>query len=101
MTATDTRQTSSAAPTRTKQQDTRYGNSDLWPPISIRNAMAEANMTVTAVICAVVSQMDDVATAALSRLRAGGRLFHVGAGTSGRVGLQDGANRPGLRLLWT
>lgn len=63
--------------------------------------MAEANMTVTAVICAVVSQMDDVATAALSRLRAGGRLFHVGAGTSGRVGLQDGANRPGLRLLWT
>ncbi|WP_408872213.1 GntR family transcriptional regulator [Gluconobacter roseus] len=94
MTATDTRQTSSPAPTRTKQQDPRYEDSDLWPPTSIRNVMAEAHMTVTAVVCAAVSQMNDVATATLSRLRAGGRLFYVGAGTSGRVGLQDGVEDP-------
>ncbi|GBR46216.1 N-acetylmuramic acid 6-phosphate etherase [Gluconobacter roseus] len=90
MTATNTIQTSSTAPTGTEQQDPRYGDIDLWLAISVLDALAEAQMTATAVARAAIPQMNDVITAALPRLRAGGRLFYVGAGTSGRVGLQDG-----------
>lgn len=90
MTAKDTIQTSSTAPTGTEQQDPRYTDIDLWPASSVLDALAEAQMTATAVARAAIPQMNDVITAALPRLRAGGRLFYIGAGTSGRVGLQDG-----------
>ncbi|MQR97609.1 N-acetylmuramic acid 6-phosphate etherase [Gluconobacter aidae] len=90
MSAKNTSLPSSVAPGGTEQQDPRYGDIDLWPVTSVLDSLAEAQMTATAVARAAVPQMNDVVTAALPRLRAGGRLFYVGAGTSGRVGLQDG-----------
>mgnify|MGYP003365216571 CR=1 FL=1 len=90
MNARDTTQPPSTTPIGTEQQDPRYGDIDLWPATSVLDALAEAQMTATAIARAAVPQMNDVVTAALPRLRAGGRLFYVGAGTSGRVGLQDG-----------
>jgi len=82
--------TSLVRPGGTEQQDPRYGNIDLWPVTSVLDSLAEGQMTATAVARAAVPQMNDVVMAAFPRLRAGGRLFYVGAGTSGRVGLQDG-----------
>ncbi|MBR0560364.1 N-acetylmuramic acid 6-phosphate etherase [Neokomagataea anthophila] len=90
MTSEITPLTSSVVPTGTERHDPRYEDIDLWPATSVMDALAEAQMTATAIARAAVPQMNDVVTLALPRLRAGGRLFYVGAGTSGRVGLQDG-----------
>ncbi|EHH67425.1 N-acetylmuramic acid 6-phosphate etherase [Gluconobacter morbifer G707] len=74
----------------TESQDPRYVDIDLWPVTSVLEALAESQMTATAVVRSAVPQMNEAVTAALPRLRSGGRLFYVGAGTSGRIGLQDG-----------
>ncbi|NHO31413.1 N-acetylmuramic acid 6-phosphate etherase [Acetobacter sp. LMG 1636] len=76
--------------TGTEFQDPRYADIDLWPTDSILDALAESQMSATAIVRAAVPQLDRVVTAARPRLLAGGRLFYVGAGTSGRIGLQDG-----------
>ncbi|MBM3098898.1 N-acetylmuramic acid 6-phosphate etherase [Gluconobacter cerinus] len=74
----------------TESQDPRYVDVDLWPATSILDALAEAQMSATAVVKTSVPQIAKIVAVALPRLQAGGRLFYVGAGTSGRVGLQDG-----------
>ncbi|MBB2205300.1 N-acetylmuramic acid 6-phosphate etherase [Gluconacetobacter takamatsuzukensis] len=89
----------------TEERDPRYGDIDLWPTGSVLDALAEAQMTAVAIVRAAVPQMEAVVEAALPGLRAGGRLFYVGAGTSGRIGLQDGVELtptfgwPGERLV--
>ncbi len=53
--------------------------------------MTDTNAPVAASIgTRAMPEIKAVMNAALPRLRRGGRLFYVGAGTSGRVGLQDG-----------
>ncbi|MFT8776746.1 MAG: N-acetylmuramic acid 6-phosphate etherase [Gluconacetobacter liquefaciens] len=89
----------------TEQCDPRYADIDLWPTGAILDALAEAQLTAVAIVRAAVPQMEAVIEAALPGLRAGGRLFYVGAGTSGRIGLQDGVELtptfgwPGDRLV--
>lgn len=74
----------------TEWQDPRFTDIDLWPNSSILEALAEAQMSAVALVRAALGDLERVVAAALPRLRAGGRLFYVGAGTSGRVGMQDG-----------
>jgi N-acetylmuramic acid 6-phosphate etherase len=77
-------------PGATETADPRYADIDLWPTGSILAALAEAQMVATATAYAAIGAIEAAVTAAIPRLRAGGRLFYVGAGTSGRVGFQDG-----------
>lgn len=74
----------------TEGQDPRFAEIDLWPTASILEALAEAQMSAVAMVRAAIPELERVVAAALPRLRAGGRLFYVGAGTSGRIGMQDG-----------
>ncbi|MBB2159276.1 N-acetylmuramic acid 6-phosphate etherase [Gluconacetobacter sacchari] len=74
----------------TEQRDPRYADIDLWPVRSVLDALAEAQMAAAAAVRVAVPEIEAVVVAALPRLRRGGRLFYVGAGTSGRIGLQDG-----------
>lgn len=84
--------TTSSIPTSndTERPDPRYADIDTWPTASVLDALAEAQMTAVAVARAAVPDIEKAVDAALPRLRAGGRLFYVGAGTSGRIGMQDG-----------
>lgn len=75
---------------QTETHDPRYETIELWPTATILEALAEAQMAATALVRAAVPQLEAVVEAALPRLRAGGRLFYIGAGTAGRVGMQDG-----------
>ncbi|PYD75298.1 N-acetylmuramic acid 6-phosphate etherase [Novacetimonas pomaceti] len=77
-------------PTLTEGQDPRYADVDLWPVASVLDALVESQMSAIAAVRAAVPRMEQAVTAALPRLMAGGRLFYVGAGTSGRIGMQDG-----------
>ncbi|MCX2561507.1 N-acetylmuramic acid 6-phosphate etherase [Acetobacter farinalis] len=86
------RQASSAlsAPARTETYDPRYEALDLWPTGTLLDALLESQLGAVASVKAALPGMEDAIAAALPRLQRGGRLFYVGAGTSGRIGLQDG-----------
>ncbi|MEG3349571.1 N-acetylmuramic acid 6-phosphate etherase [Novacetimonas hansenii] len=79
-----------ALPILTEGQDPRYADVDLWPVSSVLDALVEAQMSAVAAVRAAVPELERAVNAALPRLLAGGRLFYVGAGTSGRIGMQDG-----------
>src|SRR5262245_45974529 len=67
---------------------------DLLSPLEIVRLMnAEDARTVSAVAAAEKS-ISDAVRLATSALRSGGRIFYVGAGTSGRLGVLDAAECP-------
>jgi N-acetylmuramic acid 6-phosphate etherase len=89
----------------TERPSPRYSDIDIWDPSDIAEAMLEGQFTAVAAVRAARSALVVAALAAEARLRSGGRLVYVGAGTSGRLAVQDGAeliptfNWPQDRLL--
>ncbi|MGH7249156.1 MAG: N-acetylmuramic acid 6-phosphate etherase, partial [Pseudomonadota bacterium] len=75
----------------TERASPRYSDIDLWDPADILDAMIEGQMAAVAAVRAVLAAIEQAAVAAEARLRRGGRLIYAGAGTSGRLAVQDGA----------
>ncbi len=78
----------------TEAADPRYRELDTWPSEIAVTALLEAQMSAVAAIRPALPAIAAAADAAAARLRAGGRLIYCGAGTSGRIGVQDGAELP-------
>ncbi len=73
----------------------RYRDIDAWDPLSALQAMWEAQMAAAAAVQPALPALAAAAEAAALRLADGtGRLAYAGAGTSGRIGVQDGAELP-------
>jgi N-acetylmuramic acid 6-phosphate etherase len=72
----------------------RYRDIDAWEPLAILQAMWEGQLAAVAAIGPALPAIAAAAEAARPRLAAGGRLVYAGAGTSGRIGVQDGAELP-------
>src|SRR5215471_459826 len=76
----------------TERASPRYSDIDVWEPLDIAEAMIEGQFTAVAAVRAARFALLDAALAAEERLRGGGgRLIYAGAGTSGRLAVQDGA----------
>src|SRR5829696_10265096 len=75
----------------TERASPRYSAIDLWDPSDILDAMIEGQFAAVAAVHAARPAMQCAALAIEERLRAGGRLVYAGAGTSGRLAVQDGA----------
>jgi N-acetylmuramic acid 6-phosphate etherase len=76
-------------PRFTERRNPRTANIDLASPLDIVDLIGAEDRTVAD---AVASQREPIAKAlaqAEKTIRAGGRLFYVGAGTSGRLGVLD------------
>lgn len=67
-----------------------FAEIDSWPTERAVEAMLEGQIAAIASIETQTAQIAAAAEAAAQRLREGGRLVYVGAGTSGRVAVQDG-----------
>ena len=73
----------------------RYRDIDAWEPLPALQAMWEAQMAAAAAVQPALSALAAAAAAAAQRLAdPAGRLVYAGAGTSGRIGVQDGAELP-------
>src|ERR1700758_796412 len=89
----------------TERASPRYSDLDVWAPLDIVEAMIEGQFTAVAAVRDARFALLEAALAAAERLRNCGRLVHVGAGTSGRLAVPDGAelvptfNWPQERLL--
>jgi N-acetylmuramic acid 6-phosphate etherase len=75
----------------TERASPRYSDIDLWDPIDILHALIESQMAAVAAVRPALNAIEQAAAAMETRLRGGGRLIYAGAGTSGRLAVQDGA----------
>jgi len=75
----------------TEAVDPRYVGLDTWPAERIVEAVTEANARAIEAVRRATPELARAAAGIEQRLREGGRLVYVGAGTSGRLGVQDAA----------
>lgn len=74
----------------TESVGARYRGLDAWSSRDILDVFAEGQMAAIAAVRAALPQVEAAAEAVVPRMRAGGRLVYVGAGTSGRLAMLDG-----------
>ena len=81
-------------PPATETISPRFQDLDAWAPEAILNAMWEGQLAAVAAVRSALPALAAAAEEAMPRLSRGGRLVYAGAGTSGRIGVQDGAELP-------
>ena len=81
-------------PRATEQRNARTVDIDLATPLEIVDMISAEDRTVAAVVALERENIARALTQAESTLRSGGRMFHVGAGTSGRLGVLDASEIP-------
>jgi N-acetylmuramic acid 6-phosphate etherase len=89
----------------TERSSPRFAGIDLWNPSDILDAMIEGQFAAVAAAREARFELERATLAIAERIKNEGRLIYVGAGTSGRLAVQDGAelmptfNWPQDRLL--
>ena len=78
----------------TENIDPRFTDLDAWPLASAIEAMWDGQMSAVAAVREALPEVTAAVAAAAGALGSTGRLIYVGAGTSGRVAVQDGAELP-------
>lgn len=68
----------------------QFRDVETWPAKDVVEAMIEGQLSAIQAIGPAAPAIASAASAAAERLKKGGRLVYVGAGTSGRVAAQDG-----------
>ncbi len=90
----------------TERINERFADLETWPSLDLVTAFHEDQLAAVAAVGPVLPAIAAAADAAAARLADTGRLIYVGAGTSGRIGVQDGVeltptfNWPQERLLF-
>jgi N-acetylmuramic acid 6-phosphate etherase len=75
----------------TERASPRYSGIDLWNPTDVLDALIEAQFAAVAATRTARGAIERAAAAMEVRVRFRGRLVYAGAGTSGRLAVQDGA----------
>ena len=81
-------------PRVTERRNPRTQQIDLAEPLGIVDLMLAEDETVPGAVATQREHIADAISAAESTFRNGGRLFYVGAGTSGRLGVLDASECP-------
>ena len=75
----------------TEHISARYEDLDSWPVTEMVAAMLEGQLAAVAAVGQAVEAIAAAVEAAVPALQRSGRIVYVGAGTSGRIAVQDGA----------
>jgi N-acetylmuramic acid 6-phosphate etherase len=75
----------------TERSSPRYASIDLWDAEDIAESIIESQFAAVAAVQAARKEIAAAVVAMKARLEDRGRLIYVGAGTSGRLAVQDGA----------
>jgi N-acetylmuramic acid 6-phosphate etherase len=81
-------------PRVTERRNPRTANIDLASPLEIVDLMNAEDRTVADAVATQRDQIAQVIALTEDAFRRGGRLFYVGAGTSGRLGILDASECP-------
>jgi N-acetylmuramic acid 6-phosphate etherase len=79
---------------RTEHISPRYIELDSWSTADMIAAMYEGQLAAAAAVRGALGVIAAAIDDAVPALQQGGRIVYVGAGSSGRIGVQDGAELP-------
>ena len=78
----------------TTESPSEYNDLETLPTANLLAAMNQLDQTVPLAVAQALPQLEQLVEATVARLQAGGRLFYIGAGTSGRLGVVDASECP-------
>ena len=79
---------------RVTEQESKYVQIDQMPVAEILEHINEEDQTVALAVKKALPQISSLVTAVAKKMTSGGRLFYIGAGTSGRLGVVDASECP-------
>ncbi|MNJ91400.1 N-acetylmuramic acid 6-phosphate etherase [compost metagenome] len=79
---------------RVTEQESKYHDIDQMSVLEILKGINEEDKLVPQAVEKAIPQIEKLATAVAERMANGGRLFYIGAGTSGRLGVVDASECP-------
>jgi N-acetylmuramic acid 6-phosphate etherase len=79
---------------KTESAAARYADIDTWSTAELVDGMVESQFTAIGAVAAARPAIAQAIDAMAERLGTAGRMIYLGAGTSGRIGAQDGAELP-------
>lgn len=78
----------------TTEKDSYYDHLEQMTVSDILQHINKLDHTVPQAVAKALPQIEALATATTAKMKAGGRLFYIGAGTSGRLGVVDASECP-------
>lgn len=78
----------------TTEKDSNYQNLDKMTVNEILSNINQEDKTVPLAVEKVIPQIEALVDVVVDRMQAGGRLFYIGAGSSGRLGILDASECP-------
>jgi N-acetylmuramic acid 6-phosphate etherase len=78
----------------TEQSLSQFKNIDAWSDVEILSALVGGQERAVAAVRQAIPQIAIAAEALAKNLRDGGKLYYAGAGSSIRIGVQDGSELP-------
>ena len=79
---------------RTTEQTSNYQHLDMMTTAELLQAMNTEDMTVPMAVGRAIPQIERLVEGIVARMKRGGRVFYIGAGTSGRLGVVDASEIP-------
>jgi len=80
--------------TKTTEQDSNYNHLEKMSVKELLSSINSEDKTVPLAVEKVLPQIEEVVGQIVEKLKNGGRLFYIGAGTSGRLGILDASECP-------
>jgi N-acetylmuramic acid 6-phosphate etherase len=78
----------------TTETSSKYNHLEKMSPLELLTNINKEDKTVAHSVEKCIPQINDFVIKALERMKNGGRLFYIGAGTSGRLGVVDASECP-------
>ena len=79
---------------RTTEQSSRYDHLEKMSTEELLNAINTEDRTVPVAVAGAIPQIRKLVDGIVERVPLGGRVFYLGAGTSGRLGIVDASEIP-------
>ena len=79
---------------KTTEQNSHYDNLELKSTIEILSDINKEDKTVACIVEKSIPQIIPLVEVIYEKIKNGGRLFYIGSGTSGRLGILDASECP-------
>ncbi|MBS1526287.1 MAG: N-acetylmuramic acid 6-phosphate etherase [Bacteroidetes bacterium] len=79
---------------RTTEKDSRYNDLEKMPVADVLKNINKEDHTVADAVEKAIPQIEKLVQVIAGKMKDGGRLFYIGAGTSGRLGIVDASECP-------
>lgn len=80
--------------TKITEQSSLHHNLEQWSSLELLKKINEEDQKIAKAVTEVIPKIEQLVEAMLERFAKGGRLFYIGAGTSGRLGILDASEIP-------